>query len=53
MLPVFFVDIYSTGIVTVHSWTVHCAARSQAVHYWGWNPASCRKATFNRPDLLL
>ena len=38
--------------VTVLSWAVHHAARSQASMYWGWNPASCRKATLNRPDSL-
>ena len=31
---------------------VYHAARSQASMYWGWNPASCRKATLNRPDSL-
>ena len=39
-------------LVTVHSWAVHHAARSQVSTYWGWNPASCRKATLNRPDSL-
>ncbi len=39
-------------LVTVHFWAVHHAARSQASMYWGWNPASCRKATLNRPDSL-
>jgi|MucameStandDraft_1065616.scaffolds.fasta_scaffold16835_3 hypothetical protein len=40
----------SESAVTVYFWAVHHAARSQASMYWGWNPASCRKATLNRPE---